>query len=652
MTDALTHPKYRPDIDGLRAFAVLAVVIYHAFPSSLPSGFTCVDVFFVISGFLISTIIFRSLENNQFSILHFYSRRVRRIFPVLIAVLCFTLIWGWLDLQPTDFQLLGLHIGAASGFGSNLLLWYEAGYFDPSSDLKPLLHLWSLGIEEQFYVFWPLILMFFWKRKKLLTKILLGLILISFIANLVLSFTHPKAAFYSLLTRFWELGLGGLLAWKALQEPKMLLKSSWASRISILGFILLILGFISIRPENLYPSGWALLPTLGAFFLIAAGPEAWVNKKILSQSFFVRLGLISYPLYLWHWLLLSFLHIDSFEYSKTELDRLKLSLVVLSFILAYLSYKWIETPVRKSQSKALVPALTGLMVIVAAFALLVFQKDGFPKRFPREISGLISPIDFEFATRYRVGICHYDSRAPGQAEVGKDNCIEKKKPLILVWGDSYAAGLSQGIRSLQSIRSFGFGQTTACGTPPMLDIKFNNDCINAAKMNLWNSKVLQVISDEKPQIVILHAFWGEYGDARSLAVEIKKTADEIYRRSPKTKTVVVGPVPKWGSDREGLPELMYLYWKTQPGHPFAPDYMNYGLRPEALELDQAMNVEIPKLGLKYLSVIHALCNSQGCRTRFGPSPTEVSAMDQGHLTHFGAEFVAREIAPELFSLLP
>lgn len=214
----LTHPKYRPDIDGLRAVAVLSVVAFHAFPAWMKGGFIGVDVFFVISGFLISTIIFENLDRGTFSFADFYARRIKRIFPALLLVLIASFAFGWFLLLADEFKQLSNHIVAGAGFVSNLVLWSEAGYFDNSAETKPLLHLWSLGIEEQFYIVWPFVLWFAWKRKLNLLTLTVIVSLISFGLNLKGIKQDSVATFYSPQTRFWELLSGSILAWLAIYK--------------------------------------------------------------------------------------------------------------------------------------------------------------------------------------------------------------------------------------------------------------------------------------------------------------------------------------------------------------------------------------------------------------------------------------------------
>src|SRR5262249_11722104 len=214
----LFHPAYRPDIDGLRAVAVLSVVGFHAVPSAVPGGFTGVDIFFVISGFLISSIIFGGLQNNAFDFLMFYVRRMKRIFPALIVVLLASFTLGWFYLFTDEYKQLGKHIAGGAGFISNFMLLNEAGYFDQAAETKPLLHLWSLGIEEQFYLAWPILLWTVWRLRLNVLAFIIAVALISFAFNIAASASEPAAAFYSPHTRFWELLAGSLLAWGAVSR--------------------------------------------------------------------------------------------------------------------------------------------------------------------------------------------------------------------------------------------------------------------------------------------------------------------------------------------------------------------------------------------------------------------------------------------------
>ena len=354
---AATPTKYRSDIDGLRAIAVLAVVIFHGFPNFIGSGFIGVDIFFVISGFLISNIVLESLQNGTFSFVEFYSRRIKRIFPSLALVLITCLVFGWFALLADELNQLGKHTAAGAGFISNLVLWSEAGYFDNSAETKPLLHLWSLGIEEQFYIAWPLLLWLTWRRKLNVIFIIVIGATISFVLSVKGVKVDPIASFYSPQTRFWELMVGSLLAWLSAYSinlnfcnRKNLSSVSWLRIVkkisnlsSILGLLLLIYGFWKIEKSFSFPGQWALIPVCGAALIILGGPSAWVNRTILSNKFLVWVGLVSFPLYLWHWPILSFGRI---LYNETPSLEFRLIAVFISFLLAWLTLKIVEKPFR------------------------------------------------------------------------------------------------------------------------------------------------------------------------------------------------------------------------------------------------------------------------------------------------------------------
>lgn len=453
----LSHPKYRPDIDGLRALAVLAVVGFHAFPSWIRGGFVGVDVFFVISGFLISTIIFENLDRGTFSFREFYARRIKRIFPALLLVLFASYAFGWFALLADEYKQLGKHIAAGAGFVSNFALWHEAGYFDNTADTKPLLHLWSLGIEEQFYIVWPFVLWCAWKRKANLLTVTILVAAVSFYLNLKGVKKDSVAAFYSPPTRFWELLSGSMLAWCALYKKGAFTSTNLkldallcsmiyreklsddgrtlSNVLSFLGVILLAVGFWRINKETGFPGKWALLPISGAVLIIIAGPKAWFNRTILSSKIAVWFGLISFPLYLWHWPILSFARIVESGLPSREI---RLAAVVVSIALAWFTYKFVERPIRLSESSnKKVAVLSMLMVVCGLVGYLTFKENGFEWRERRfqsfGYSDLIKPYPH---IPFHNDSC--DSMFPGFKEYGACLISKNISPEILILGDSHS----------------------------------------------------------------------------------------------------------------------------------------------------------------------------------------------------------------------
>lgn len=386
---------YRSEIDGLRAIAIMAVVGFHFFPELIRGGFVGVDVFFVISGFLISSIIFREMESQQFSFINFYSRRIKRLFPALLTVFLIFYTYGWFVLLGDEFALLGKHIYYGSSFIANVGLWKEAGYFDVEGGLKPFLHLWSLSIEEQYYFVWPLLLYGFakTKRKKYLGWFILALCVISF--SISASFAMdvlfrkklPTLTFYTPPARFWELMIGSLLAYISCFKSAELdgffenlqhrfLKQNIISIHSLccfVGICLISFAIATFDSQDLYPGWLALFPTLGAFFIILAGNKTWISTRLLSHRSLVYIGLISYPLYLLHWPFIAFTKI--IHPSAFNLNSVKFSLLIISVFLAFLIYRWFEKPIRSGSNR------TALVLLAAMLMLGVHAHKTYKKQF-------------------------------------------------------------------------------------------------------------------------------------------------------------------------------------------------------------------------------------------------------------------------------
>jgi peptidoglycan/LPS O-acetylase OafA/YrhL len=373
----MTHPLYRPDVDGLRAIAVLSVVGFHAFPEFVPGGFVGVDIFFVISGFLISSILLSNLEHDRFSLVAFYGRRIKRIFPALVLVLTSVLAIGWFLLVADEYRELGKHVFGGSAFLSNLILWQESGYFDSAAETKPLLHLWSLAIEEQFYIFWPLLLFGLWKTgNRRFLSVIAAVAVGSFLVNVVTVDRSQSTAFYLPFSRVWELMIGGLLASVAQHRSKHnILRTNLRS---LLGFVLLALALALLDRRRAFPGWWALLPTLGAALVIASGQDALLSRWLLSNRLVVWIGLISYPLYLWHWVLLSFARIVA---GQTPDVATRSAAVMISIAMATLTYVLVERPIRfGTNSRSKVTALVALMIAAGGFGFSCYWSDGVPTR--------------------------------------------------------------------------------------------------------------------------------------------------------------------------------------------------------------------------------------------------------------------------------
>ncbi|ACK52753.1 acyltransferase 3 [Methylocella silvestris BL2] len=520
----LIHPRYRPDIDGLRAVAVLSVVAFHAFPSEIGGGFVGVDIFFVISGFLIATIIFSSLERDEFRFSEFYSRRIRRIFPALLAVLIACYAFGWFALTAGEYQQLGKHIAAGAGFVSNLVLWNESGYFDAAAETKPLLHLWSLGIEEQFYIFWPLLLWAAWKRRFNLLAITAGVALISFLLNLTKYRSDGVADFYSPQTRFWELLAGSLLAymtqhanhlrhkvWPGLPFEKLVYSKAVTNRSvdlrdvqSVLGAVLIAAGVIFINKASNFPGTWALLPVIGAVMVISAGKSAWLNRVILSNRVLVWIGLISFPLYLWHWPLLSFARVIE---SETPSRSIRIAAVLISLILAWITYSVIERPLRFGKKNRVKVIFLAVSMLVAGYVgYTTLERNGLPFR-----SGV---QEFEAALSFMKWRDEDNSDAICQKRFEHKYSYCKltndAAPTIALIGDSFANSYFQGLSEEYKRTGDNLVMLGAPGCPPLLDITSGfagqRDWCNSMSSNA----IREVAAIPSVRTIILAANWHLY----------------------------------------------------------------------------------------------------------------------------------------------
>jgi peptidoglycan/LPS O-acetylase OafA/YrhL len=616
----MPHRNYRPDIDGLRAIAVVAVVAFHAFPNALRGGFTGVDIFFVISGYLISRLIWDGLDDNSFTLLGFYRRRVVRLFPALVVVLAACLVAGWWLLLPSQFATLGKDVAAAAVYSSNFVFWHESGYFATPASLRPLTHLWSLAVEEQFYLLYPLLLIVCARRRALTGGVLAVLFAGSFLVNLEQSATHPSAAFYLLPSRFWELLLGGLVAYARTGVPARLRAS-----MSVAGAGLIVVAVLAPSSASRYPGWWALAPTLAAALIIAAGPSALINRA-LSWSPLVFIGAISYPLYLWHFPLLVFArlhHGGPLPASEAAL------LVAASVVLAYVTYRFVERPIRSRRPRLLwkpLPALAAGMAAVACGGLVVNSAQGFVSRLSIPDQNLLG-FKYDYRSVWREGTCFL--RPEQIATAFTPSCVEQgEKPLVVLYGDSHAAQLYPGLSANRSTRRYRLAEFTASACPPI--VGYTNPVRPFCPS--INDNVLRRLAALHPYEVILAGAWWAYPDAR--LDDLAKTVAAIRAAGVK-QIVLVGPVPKWNVP---LPQALYDYTLKNPGP--LPDRMT-GLSDASAASDAVVGKIAAALHVGYADPMGVLCNQDGCLTRVGDQLNDLTAWDQDHLTAASGKLVVR-----------
>ena len=432
--------KNIPSIDGLRAVAILLVILFHAFPKLIPGGFIGVDIFFVISGYLITQIIVNQANFNQFSFIDFYSRRIRRIFPALILVLIVIYAFGWFVMLPGEFMQLGKHIAGGAGFISNWIYWLEAGYFDELGELKPLLNLWSLGVEEQFYIVWPCIILLLFKLKIRLRNAFLGLILTSFILNISLVTTYQSATFYLPFARMWELGFGGLIAINFFKFSKL---KEHVNFFSILGLLGIFIPMFCLSSQSVFP-GWAVVPpVLGVGLLLIVIKEGAPIAQFLSMKWLVILGLISYPLYLWHWPALSFGRL--MKGGQLTLGE-TIFILLGSIFLAFMTYTFFEKRIRYLGSKTTI-VLCVLMAGIGFQGWNTYHREGLEYRLASNIKIPLEQkqdfIKWENKGMLPIGDCEPGFIYP-EAHVCAQSDWSKDADIVVI-GDSHAFSAYWGI---------------------------------------------------------------------------------------------------------------------------------------------------------------------------------------------------------------
>ncbi len=607
-----TDAQYRPDIDGLRAVAVLSVVLYHAGVPFLPGGFVGVDIFFVISGYLITRIIAREIAENRFSILTFYERRTRRIFPALFAMLAASVVAASIIALPGEFEDFGNSLTAATLFVSNIFFWQTADYFAGPAHLKPLLHTWSLAVEEQFYIVLPLLLLALtrWTRRHLVS-VLIAATLISFGLSVWAVEAKPAAAFYLLPTRFWELMAGALLALGAV--PAFATQKA-ANAAAATGLAMIALAVSFITSATPFPGAAALLPVIGAALVIHAGNTArpTTAARLLSLKPVVFVGLVSYSFYLWHWPVLTFARIARGE----MLSAIEAAvLVALSFALAVVSWRYIETPFREHRLAAARAPLfrSAGAAMAAALAIGVFANGshGWPQRHDGYAPPAIAGLD-----RMNLATCFLKEDQPATAWAGATVCRQGNTagPRIFVWGDSFAAHLIPGLASEFGER-FETVQLTAAGCPPVLGLSISN----RPHCRAINARALDEITRLKPDVVLVSARWELYMPRRISNSDIRATLDRIAATG--TRVIVVGASPTFDF-----------------AHPYDVVYRN--------GRDEAHANPAPAIAFGTEVSIYdptpLFCSSSLCRLK---DDTGFLFFDGGHYSVAGSRLVARALAP-------
>jgi len=506
--------NYRREIDGLRAVAVLPVIFFHAGISTISGGFVGVDVFFVISGYLITSIIFAEREAGNFSLIGFYERRARRILPALFVVMFVCIPLAWFLLMPKDMQAFSQSLMAVPTFVSNILFARQINYFDTSAELKPLLHTWSLAVEEQFYLLFPLFVMLTWRICKLhVVWMLLVISCISFYAaQWGSSLFRSSSIFYILPTRAWELLIGAIAAIYMFERDKKR-NFQWkeingfAKQFAgVLGLFLILYGVFAYDKKTPFPGVYALAPTVGAVLIILFATQKTIVGRMLGSNIFVGIGLVSYSAYLWHQPIFAFAkHRAMGEPTK----EVMLSLLLLVLLLAYISWRYIEKPFRSKHliGRAKIFLLGGsLSVLFFTGGLIGYLQDGYPSRFDDRVLTAIRGFDDKSPRQKECHATPYKYIHPTEA------CLIGNNSRIVgaLLGDSHADAISYALDMALGDRHVGMKHMSYTGCPPVVEV-YLVDGGDMHKCNEYNNEVLNYLANQKDyKLVVLVARWTLY----------------------------------------------------------------------------------------------------------------------------------------------
>lgn len=560
---------YRRDVDGLRALAIIPVLLYHAGVPGFGGGFVGVDVFFVISGFLMASLISSEIAKGEFSLVRFYERRIRRIFPALFAVLATSSIAAWFLLMPAEFVYFARSLKAAALFTSNIQFEKESGYFDIGAQMKPLLHTWSLAVEEQFYILFPLLLLLinrFTRRRARL--IVTGLLAVSLVACTWMLFRSQAEAFYLLQFRAWELLLGALLALNVIPVPQ---QSALRAGLSLGGILLVAVAIFGFRDQTLFPGPAALLPCLGAALIIHGRDETGPAGRFLQSRPLVFVGLISYSLYLWHWPIIVF----SREVAGRQLSLLQGSLIVIaSLVLATISWRFVEQPFRGRASFAkripLFASAAGVLIASVGLGDYVAHHRGVPDRLPGDARTVYASTYDQ--SRFSLPPCFADSdkSGPSVADIDAGKLCPlgfegSAKPSFVVWGDSHSGAMAPAIDAAAKLVGITglFAGHSSCPPLPGVQLTPRGD---TGLCGDFNGAVHDLIAAQHIPLVFLVAYWPKYVHDAELPNEgpyfdpsvppplddrsasVVETLDRLMAELTKqgTRVVLVSDVPEMG----------------------------------------------------------------------------------------------------------
>lgn len=630
MVRLMTKGKYRSDIDGLRAVAVMAVLVHHISASLVPGGFVGVDIFFVISGFLITSQVFSEVKRNAFSLKGFYQRRINRIVPALVTVLLATVIVGAFILSPVDLVRLNVSALLSLLGVSNVYIWMKYGnYFAANAHEAPLLHTWSLGIEEQFYLLWPLFIVLIYRLAPRYVLPIMGIgVVVAIGVSEYATGVFASAAYYLLPTRFFELMLGGLLG-IYLYQPRIMGKLT-AHGIALVGFLLIGYSLFGLNAESAFPGLNALIPCLGAALLILAG-SGDTRSRLLASRPMVFIGLISYSLYLWHWPLIAYLN-----YLEIPINLpVGVMLIASSIILAWLSWRYVEVPFRRNGAtwrfsrvfarRFAVPAL-GL----AALAVLSLHFNGFPQRFSPDVS-LLEAMTLQKPSEIRKG-CHVTNAMYGTEPSDACRLGAKKAQLDgIMIGDSFANHFTGMVDLLAKPDNLSIMDFTMDSCPPIMNYAVDMSAVYAAHCAKRNERAFSLIEQNHYHYVVLAGVWPRDAIAHDVV-------EASIKRAVENSGEVIVILRNQHIDKAASCPIRHLMF----GNDHDCTVTESALAPYWADI----RVEFPQV--RFIDPNQVICPSGVCSPIING---QLLYLDDSHLNEVGSRFIGRTLLGRGYSLL-
>lgn len=622
----MSSAAHRPDIDGLRALAIIPVVMYHVGVRGFPGGFIGVDVFFVISGYLITGILAREVERGGISLRDFYRRRVLRIFPALFAMLAVCAVVAVAAMLPSELMAFARSMLATALFSSNIFFWRESSYFGPAAQAMPLLHTWSLAVEEQFYLFWPLILMVVPRASRRWLPWLAGAIALASFAVAAWDLPHhPSATFYLIHSRTWELMAGALLVWV---PERAFASRALREATAFAGLAAILYAVNAYNTGTPFPGPHAFLPVAGAAAILAAGRSgSSLVARVLSLRPLTFIGAISFSLYLWHWPVIVFSETVLYLEQTTTVHC---AIIALSLLLAILSWRFVETPFRRGPStrlpaRAVLWRAGWLMVVFLVSGSVGVAARGFPDRFDGVQQAVGAYEGYKGDKDFRGGSCFVVTPSDVFDAAG---CLRRDagKRSVLILGDSHAAHLWPGLHAVAGPDTAVL-QATATGCRPVLAPAQAGEYPCRA---FFRGLFVDWLPAHPVDVVVLAGRW-QASDLTQLDATIAQVQGHAGR------IVVVGPVPQYAYS---LPKLLVRAQRTND-----PGLVARSLLPVEFALDAQMRAQVGNTSAQYFSMISDLCHDGSCRTY--ATPEIPMQFDYGHFTIEGSRVAGADLMATL-----